>query len=277
VRRACGLVLALEPLVTDANITSAILDAQAEVNAKTSTVYWNIEDNGTASSGAVATLTDTSKTWTTNQFGPSAATSQVGYTLWIYGGTGAGQVREIVSNTVSALTVSPNFVTPPDNTSLYRVLPPAHRIDTLDGSGTDLQTIMYYPVRSIYALTIDGTSVTPSTLIIEPWSGIIKLTDTSQIRYFSDRTLQLVTIDYFYGTYPMPFEVVRYTAVLAAIKVLQQLLGARIHYYNSITLPELSGSQVDPYVRVKGMIDALEAEKAEYEKFIRKNAIMEVG
>jgi hypothetical protein len=75
----------------------------------------------------------------------------------------------------------------------------------------------------------------------------------------------------------MPFEVVRYTAVLAAIKVLQQLLGARIHYYNSITLPELSGSQVDPYVRVKGMIDSLEAEKAEYEKFIRKNAIMEVG
>jgi hypothetical protein len=55
------------------------------------------------------------------------------------------------------------------------------------------------------------------------------------------------------------------------------LLGARIHYYNSITLPELSGSQADPYIRVKGMIDALEAEKAEYEKFIRKNAIMEVG
>jgi hypothetical protein len=68
---------------------------------------------GTATAGGANTLTNSAKAWATNQW----ANSQVR----ISAGTGAGQIRTISSNTGTVLTVSTNWTTNPDATSVYSI------------------------------------------------------------------------------------------------------------------------------------------------------------
>ena len=68
---------------------------------------------GTATAGGATTLTNSAKNWTTNQW----AGSQVRITT----GTGAGQIRTVVSNTATVLTVSVAWTTNPDVTSQYSI------------------------------------------------------------------------------------------------------------------------------------------------------------
>ena len=70
-------------------------------------------DDGTASSGTSTTLTDSSKSWATDAF--------AGGTIWIWRGTGAGQYRDISSNTATEITVSTSWATTPDSTSQYAI------------------------------------------------------------------------------------------------------------------------------------------------------------
>ncbi len=67
--------------------------------------------SGTATSGAAKTLTDTSKSWTTNAY--------KFHIVWITGGTGAGQHNFILSNTATAITCYLAWTTNPDSTSTY--------------------------------------------------------------------------------------------------------------------------------------------------------------
>lgn len=67
---------------------------------------------GTATSATGTTLVNSAKTWTTNQW--------TNYQVRITGGTGAGQVRTISSNTGTTLTV-PTWSTTPDATSVYSI------------------------------------------------------------------------------------------------------------------------------------------------------------
>ena len=70
---------------------------------------------GTATSATVATLTDSGASWTTNLFAAGS--------VRITGGTGSGQVRRIVSNTSTVITVQQNWRTRPDATSTYAIFP----------------------------------------------------------------------------------------------------------------------------------------------------------
>jgi hypothetical protein len=83
--------------------------------APTSTSQYMIVgfDAGTATAGAASTLTDSTKAWATNRW--------ANYAVRILAGTGAGQVRPIVSNTATALTVVGTWQTNPDNTSVYAI------------------------------------------------------------------------------------------------------------------------------------------------------------
>jgi hypothetical protein len=67
---------------------------------------------GTATAGAATTLTNSGKAWATNQW--------TNFQVRITGGTGRGQIRNISSNTGTALTV-PTWTTNPDATSTYAI------------------------------------------------------------------------------------------------------------------------------------------------------------
>jgi len=68
---------------------------------------------GVATAGASTTLTNSAKSWTTNQW--------TNYQVRIVSGTGIGQYRTIASNTGTVLTVSSAWSTNPDTTSVYEI------------------------------------------------------------------------------------------------------------------------------------------------------------
>ncbi len=68
---------------------------------------------GTATAGAATTLTNSTKAWAANQW--------ANYQIKIVSGTGAGQIRTIVSNTGTVITVSAAWATNPDATSVYHI------------------------------------------------------------------------------------------------------------------------------------------------------------
>jgi uncharacterized cupin superfamily protein len=69
--------------------------------------------SGTATAGSSTTLTDSGKSWTTNE--------QAGRLVRITGGTGSGQTRTIISNTATVLTVAAAWTVTPDATSVYSI------------------------------------------------------------------------------------------------------------------------------------------------------------
>lgn len=69
-------------------------------------------DRGTATSGTTTTLVDTTKNWAINQW--------AGYNVFIFGGVGDGQLRQIISNTSNTLTWA-TAGTAPDTTSDYLI------------------------------------------------------------------------------------------------------------------------------------------------------------
>lgn len=76
-------------------------------------------DSGTATAGGASTLTDSGKAWSVNQF--VAGGGGVNWAVRVVSGTGAGQLRLILTNTATALTVSPAWETQPTAGSTYRV------------------------------------------------------------------------------------------------------------------------------------------------------------
>lgn len=73
-----------------------------------------VGDSGTVTAGTTSTLTDSSKAWTVNQW--------AGYWCFIRFGTGAGEVRQITSNTATALTFyAPVLAAAPTAGQLYRI------------------------------------------------------------------------------------------------------------------------------------------------------------
>jgi hypothetical protein len=70
-------------------------------------------DAGIATAGSSTTITDSTKSWTTNRW--------TNYVVRIMAGTGAGQYRPIASNTATALTVVGSWATTPDSTSVFTI------------------------------------------------------------------------------------------------------------------------------------------------------------
>jgi hypothetical protein len=71
------------------------------------------KDSGTATGGTTTTLTDTGKAWTIDEF--------AGKAIVLTAGAGGGDVRKIVSNTATEITVDVAFSATPDATSTYAV------------------------------------------------------------------------------------------------------------------------------------------------------------
>jgi len=78
-------------------------------------------DDGTATGGSATTLQDTTKSWTTDFW--------AGGWVFIWQGTGAGEIRAISANTANTLTIASG--TTPDTTSDYVIIK-----TTIDGNAT---------------------------------------------------------------------------------------------------------------------------------------------
>lgn len=119
------------------------------LNAANSTTAYQFQrllsDSGTATGTQTSTtLQDTSKTWTLNQY--------AGGTVTLTGGTGAGQVRAIVSNTASppTLTVTPAWTTNPvSGSTTYSISGPASTLLDIDTTNARLGVNTTAPTASV--------------------------------------------------------------------------------------------------------------------------------
>lgn len=91
------------------------------LTANDTITFTRVEDAGYSSGGNTpSTLWDTSKSWKTNAFAPTANGA---YSVYIYLGQGSGEVHPIKSNTATTLTLADTDVwaTSPDTSSLYYI------------------------------------------------------------------------------------------------------------------------------------------------------------
>jgi hypothetical protein len=107
---------------------------------------FNTFATGTATSATGTTLVNSAKAWATNQW----ANSQVRIT----GGTGAGQIRIITSNTGTTLTV-PTWTITPDATSVYAI---EGNDDYLYYIGSNVATTYRYSITSNTWTTLAPTA-----------------------------------------------------------------------------------------------------------------------
>jgi hypothetical protein len=108
----------IDPSIQKATAGILVDGALADVTPTTGTAT-GTASAGTAGSGSTfGTLTDAAATWTVND------TAIVGKFVVITGGTGSGQVRVIVSNTATELTIAGAW-TAPTGTSTYAIQSPS--------------------------------------------------------------------------------------------------------------------------------------------------------
>lgn len=125
------------------------------------TPSYDIFASGTTSSATVNTLSNSSKSWTTNQWS--------NYQVRIIEGTGIGQVRTISSNTGTQLTVSQNWTVTPDITSKYVI---EGNDDFIYLLGNNAVTMYRYSISGNTWTTISPTSArssAPSTGMSGNW------------------------------------------------------------------------------------------------------------
>jgi len=240
--------------IEDNVIEQFIIQSQEEIEDIYKTNFGSIDEYGTADGNfTVNTFSDSNQTWKTDEY--------EGWVVWIYSGTGSGQYRNIVSNTSILLTVAPDFTTVPDATSKYRIVKLGYKDETVDGTGTNTQFVEYQPLINLIELTIDGTSVTPSTVAQYFPQGKLILTSESESSWFSNNDYQQVNIKYIYGVYPLPKIIKRLCIVISGIRTLISQVAGTYDDFTTVSLPGgFNASKGEPYVNIVNAIDRFQQE-----------------
>jgi len=238
--------------VSDADINVMIGYAEEEIEEIYKTKFGNIETSGTVDGDyTTTTLSDSSETWTTDEY--------VGYILWIYGGTGAGQYTEIQANTTTKLTFTA-VTTAPDATSTYRIVKLGFKSETIDGTGNDVMYSNYQPLINLNALTIDSTAVDVTDTYVYN-TGKIQLKRTADMTYFTSTYPQLVDLEYIYGVYPLPQIIKRLCICIAGVRTLTSQIAGTYDDFTSVSLPGgFTGAKGEPYQNIKASLDYLQGE-----------------
>ena len=245
--------------IPDAIITQSIEWAEDEIDRLTNTTYYPVNDSGTTTTGAATKITDTSQTWTVDEW--------IGYAVYIYSGTGSGQIREITDNDATSVTVA-TWTTTPDTTSKYYITYTNKKSEVYDGNNKNFMYLRFQPLVQLDALTVDDTSVTTSTVYKYKDTGKIQLSTDSEVTLFTPDTTsthkQIVEITYWYGvtaetrrygTPKLPGNITRLCAIIAGLKAISYQLGGSYNNPQSFTLPDFTGNIPPAYTQFKGVID----------------------
>ena len=252
--------------VSETAVTDAILAAESVVDRLTNSTYWNVEYNGTTNSASTTTLVDDSSSWATNDFDNDI--------VWIYKGTGKGQVRNIISNTSTTLTIESDWDVALDTTSLYRIIHTGTNAfienELRDGDNTDELFLDEQPLMVLQDLTIDSIEITPANVFQYKGQSRLVLSTNAEASNFPSRKAQLNDISYWYGVYPIINLVKRLTGIYASLFILQTQMGTTHNIPSTYSLPEGSVSIGQAYINIKGTWDTLMRNKPYIEQLIPK-------
>ena len=261
-------------IISDAVIEQAIEFAEDEIDRLTYTTYYPNIDSGSVTSATSTTLTDTSKTgataWVEDEY--------IGYAIYIYSGTGKGQIREITANTTNSVTVA-TWTTTPDTTSKYIITYLNKQTVTIDGSGGYEILLRDYPIVQVDKIEIEGTEIDADDYVIYNNTGKIVLKDTSAVAYFTkpiqNTYRKQVEITYHWGVLPefkrnkidINRVIKRATCLIASLQALAYQMGGTYDDASTWSLPEMSLSIGQAYQNIKsGPVDALTKELEQFKK-----------
>lgn len=260
-------------IISDAVIEQAIEFAEDEIDRLTYSTYYPVIDKGTATTVSTTSLTDSSKT------GVSAwvADEYIGYAVYIYTGTGAGQIREITDNTTNSLTVA-TWTTTPDTTSKYIITYLNKQTVTIDGSGGYEILLRDYPIVQIDSLKIEDTTIDSDDYVVYNNTGKLVLKDTASKAYFTkpiqNTYRKQIEVTYHWGVLPefkrsnidINRVIKRATCLIASLQCLSYQMGGTYDDLSTFSLPEFSGSIGQAYVNIKGVVDVLTKELEDFKK-----------
>jgi hypothetical protein len=116
-----------------------------------------LAEHGKAAAGAVGSIT-------LNTLASAVDDTYVGDSVFLSSGTGAGQIRVITAydGGTKVATISPNWTTTPDNTSIYKILPVGRAIvdSNNDKTGYSLSAA---GVGDVFTFEVDSDSAGPIT------------------------------------------------------------------------------------------------------------------
>lgn len=163
--------------------------------------------NGMVTAATSTTISDSAKSWAVNEWADESVT--------IIYGTGAGQTRTIVSNTVTDLTISAAWATTPDTTSAYSVTSKKEwavgKSDTaIDFDGADDYVDMgdiFRPSRTnnrTYSFWVNPRSLSsPASTVFNVGNSNSNTNGNAQF-YFTNTGA--VTVNYEFATAPSKYE-----------------------------------------------------------------------
>lgn len=172
--------------------TQVIPAAPTEVSLERITENSSLWFQGVATSGTTSTIVDSMQNWKTNQW--------AGYDVYVYSGTGLGQVSSITSNTSTTLTLATTLSTSLASGSKYQILgyntdisTGSNSFDTINDSNNNwtVNRWVNYAVRILHGTgagqvrTIRANTSTQLS-VYKPWNIIPNNTSVFSIQGDSD-------------------------------------------------------------------------------------------
>lgn len=249
-------------VVSRQNVESHVERAEVFACRLTKTIYYkyNLEEES-VSSATDDTLTGDGVSWSVNEW--------KGQYVKLTSGTGSGQIRKILTNTSSSLTLDREWSTNPDSTSTFSIfyVPKTFNPrkdfsgeDCLDGNGRRDYILPFYPLVKVEELVVADVTVTPSSLHIYKNEGRIYLSRESEQQTFINSYPKQLSIVYWYGVDSLPGDVARLTEIKASLQLLQQQMGGTFDVPSTFSLPDLNVSIGQAYINIKGTVDVLQRE-----------------
>lgn len=131
--------------------------------------------------------------------------------------------------------------------------------ETFDGDHTNViilrrvgkEWIDADPILTVNTLTVDGVSITPSTLHVYPAIGRIVLGEDSEENFFASSQPRQNIINYTYGHTSVPRIISQLAAIIAAMEALVQQTGGTFDDVTSYSFPEFSASKGEPFTNIR--------------------------
>ena len=244
-------------VVSAANVTEFIQEAEAEVDAITQTTYWQLAHSSTAVSGTTASLETTGLT----------ADEHIGNVIKVTSGSST-EHRIVTDNTSTTVSVDRSWTTVPNSTSTYQIFhcgTPPYSHGTTDGDGQYTMYLDNYPLIDLESLTIDSTSVTPSYVYQYKDVGQITLKSSAEYSNFK-ADYQTVNSNYWFGVKDeykntVPLLVRKYVAIVAALMSLMYQIGGTYDDVTVFKLGPMEGSLGEPYTNIREAVLKLTLER----------------
>ena len=265
VRRTLGVTDS--DIIPDDVITQAIEFAEDEIDRITFTTYYPVLETGRVTSATDTTLVETNKEWNTDDL--------TGYAVYIYAGTGIGQIREITDNDETSVTVA-TWTTNPDSTSRYIITYLNKETVNIDGTGGSTILLKDYPIVQIDSLKIEDTEIDSDDYIFYKDTGRIVLLNTAAKTSFTKPIgniyNQAVEITYHWGVLPEVKRgrietnriIKRATCLVASLQALAYQIGGTYDDASTWNLPEMGVSRGQAYINIKGVVDVLVKELEDF-------------